>query len=79
MPKERGSQYSDLEAHLKVLLLSSFFFPCPVYLDYAEAECPFVQHLLLNESLGATVILKQAACLSVAGLRAAFSPTSFNR
>lgn len=77
MPKERGSQYSDLEAHLKVLLLSNFFFPCPVYLDHAEAECPFVQHLLLNGSLG--VILKQAACLSVAGLRAAFSPTSFNR
>ena len=85
VPKERGqnpyvgSQCSDLEAHLKVLLLSSFFFPHPVCLDYAEGECTFVQHLFLNKSVRATVILECAACLSVVGFRAAFFPTSFNR
>lgn len=54
VPKERGwnpfvgSQCSDLEAHLKVVLLSNFLLSLsPVCLDYAEGECPFLQYLLL--------------------------------
>lgn len=85
VPKERGwnpfvgSQCSDLEAHLKVVLLSNFLLSLsPVCLDYAEGECPFLQYLLLINLWGATVILKRAVC-PVAGFSAGFLLTRFNR
>lgn len=69
-----GFQCSDLEADAKVLLLYSLFFICPVCLDYAEGERHFVQRPFFNKSVGATVIVKCAACLSIAGFSAAFFP-----
>lgn len=80
MPEESGwnfyvgFQCSDLEADAKVLLLYSLFFICPVCLDYAEGERHFVQRPFFNKSVGATVIVKCAACLSIAGFSAAFFP-----
>lgn len=78
VPEESGRNFyvdfqcSDLETDTEVLLLYSLFFLCPACLDYAEGECPFVQHPLFNKSAGATVIVKCAACRSIAGFSAAF-------
>lgn len=84
VPKERGwnpfvgSQCSDLEARLKVVLLSNFLLSPSCLFRLCRRGMSFCTVSTLNKSVGATVILKRAVC-PVASFSAGFLPTRFNR